>query len=139
MTNKRIGTCFVLRLEKGEEFIETVTEFLRKYGITAGNISAIGATNEVTIGYFNVNKKEYARKTLKGDYEILNITGNTSMVGANPMIHAHIVLGDENYTVTGGHLFSAVISVTCEVFIQAMDTRIERDVDQETGLKLLKL
>jgi uncharacterized protein len=139
MNFRRVGTCYILRLEKGEEFMETVTEFLRKYGITAGSISAIGATNEVTIGYFDVKNKEYNRKKLKGDFEILSITGNVSMVGVNPMVHAHIVLGDEKYAVMGGHLFFALISVTCEIFIQAMDTTIERAVDQETGLKLLKL
>jgi uncharacterized protein len=139
MNFRRVGTCYILRLEKGEEFIGAVTDFLKKYGITAGSISAIGATNDVIIGYFDVEKKEYHKKRLKGDYEILHIAGNTSMVGVDPLVHAHITLGDENYQVMGGHLFSALISVTCEVYIQVMDSRIERTIDEETGLKLLRL
>jgi len=139
VTFRRVGSSYMVRLFKGEEKIDTLKGFLRKYGITAGTVSGIGATDDVTIGYFDPEKKEYQKKTFQGDFEILNLSGNVTMLDGEPLLHLHILLGDREYRVSGGHLFSANVSVTCEVFVKGLDTIIHREMDPETGLNLMKL
>ena len=139
MTFRRVGSSYVVRLFKGEDIIETLKGFLQKYGVTAGMISGIGATDNVTLGYFNTETKEYQKQNFQGGFEILNLAGNVSMLDGEPLIHLHIQLGDEQYRVFGGHLFSANVSVTCEILVRSLDTIIHREKDEETGLNLMKL
>lgn len=139
MTFRRVGSSYILRIARGEELVETLSGFVQKYGITAGTVSAIGAADDITIGYFDEEKKQYAEKRLQGGHEILGLSGNVAIMESEPVLHLHIILGDRDYNVTGGHLISAKISVTCEVFLTAMDTIIHREPDKDSGLKLMKL
>lgn len=43
-----------------------------------------------------------------------------------------------DYNTIGGHLISATISLTGEIFITQIDTAIERFHDKNTGLNLFK-
>jgi uncharacterized protein len=139
VTFQRTGTNYILRLFEGEEIIETLKSFAQKYGISSGTISAIGATNEVTIGYYDAQTKEYKKQSFKENLEILSLLGNIARFDEEAFFHLHVVLGDEKFKVRGGHLFSATVSPTCEVIINALDTVTYRMMDKATGLKLLKL
>jgi uncharacterized protein len=139
MTFQRTGSNYILRLFKGEELIETLKNFAQKYGISSGMISAIGATDDVTIGYYDVEQKDYKKQNFKGNLEILSLLGNVTRFEEEAFFHLHVILGDEKYKVWGGHLFSATVNPTCEVIINALDTVTYRKMDKETGLKLLKL
>lgn len=139
MTFRRSGSSYILRLFKGEELVSTLKAFIQKYGITAGTISGIGATDLAIIGYYDESAKNYNKRTYEGNLEILNLTGNISMLNGEPFLHLHIILGDSELNTAGGHLFEAKISVTGEIFINAMDTILHRESDAESGLNLLKL
>ena len=133
------GKTYVIRIYKDADLVETLHQFLKDNNITSGSISGIGATDDVTIGYFDVVKKEYVKKRFKEPFEILSITGNVSMVDDNPFAHIHIMLGREDFSVIGGHLVSANISVTCEIYLTAFDIKISRILDPDTNLKLLDI
>jgi predicted DNA-binding protein with PD1-like motif len=139
MMFRRVGSNYIIRLERGEELFDTVREFMRKYGMTAGFLSGIGATDDVTIGFYDFERKEYITKNFQCDLEILNLTGNATMYNSEPFLHIHATLGDSNFNVIGGHLISAKISVTAEIYLHALDTSIERKEDSLTQLKLMKL
>lgn len=136
---RRVGSSYIIRLQKGEEIIETLRNFAMKYGVTAGAIRGIGATDDCVIGYYDSEAKVYREKHIQEGMEILNLQGNVSMGETMPILHIHIILGDSEYNVTGGHLISANVSVTCEVVMEAMDTIVHREYDEETQLKLMKL
>ena len=133
------GKTYVIRIYKDAELVETIHQFLKDNKITSGSISAIGATDDVTLGYFDIDKKEYVHKRFQEPFEILNLTGNVSMVDNDPFAHLHIILGREDFSTIGGHLVKANISVTCEIYLTAFDIRIERVLDPETNLKLLNI
>jgi len=135
----RVGNTFCLRIMKGEELVGTLTEFLKVNNITAGFISGVGAVDDVTIGYFNTKTGEYNKKDFRESFEILNLAGNVATVDENPFAHMHIILGREDFSCIGGHLFRAVVSVTCEICLNTLDVIFSREHDPETGLKLLAL
>jgi hypothetical protein len=130
---------FVIRLFRDDEIIESVKGFAQKYGITAGYVSAIGAAGSITLGFFDKKKKGYKEKKFDGEFEILSLTGNIGMFDGEPIVHAHMIFGDDSYAVKGGHLISAVVSVTCEVMIRSLDTIIHRELEEDTNLKLMRL
>ena len=54
-------------------------------------------------------------------------------------IHLHISLSNEENHAFGGHLTSAVISGTCELYIRVVDGEVGRYFDKEVGLNLYEL
>ena len=50
MEYKVFGESIVLRLEKGEEVLESIKILCEKEDIKAGSISGIGASNNIVIG-----------------------------------------------------------------------------------------
>ena len=138
MDFRRFGNKYVVRLDKGEEIVQTVTKFCREEGISLGQISGIGAIEKMEIGYFQVSTKEYHTKTLEGDMEILGLSGNISTMKGDTYIHFHIVISDENLNSFGGHLNSAVISATGEIIIDVIEGSIDREFNEEIGLNLIK-
>ncbi|MCD4782219.1 MAG: DNA-binding protein [Candidatus Eremiobacteraeota bacterium] len=135
----KVGNTFCIRIMKGEELVETLTEFLQANNLKSGYISGIGATDDVTLGYFDAKTGEYNKKDFQESFEILNLTGNVSSVGGKSFVHMHVTLGKEDFSCIGGHLFRANISVTCEIYLKVLGVVFSREHDSETGLKLLAL
>lgn len=134
---------YLIRLERGENVLESLTDFCAKKGILSGSFRAIGAVQEAKIGYYDLSKKEYGSKEYPDAMEVASMTGNVAQVEGKPFIHAHAVLsgiaaGTENQPV-GGHVFSATVAVTLEVHLVAFNENIARELDDDIGLKLLDL
>jgi predicted DNA-binding protein with PD1-like motif len=119
--------------------VETLNQFLKDEFVKAGTISGIGATDDVTIGYYDAASKTYVKKDFKEPFEILSINGNITLMDGAPFSHLHIMLGNEQFSVVGGHLFRGVVSLTAEIFITAVDMHIERKFDEETGIKMMDI
>jgi len=135
---KKIGNRWVLRLDKGDEIIESLTNFLKDNKIVSGYLTGIGATNDVKIGLFNTKDKRYITKTLKGDYEITSLMGNISLQNGEIKLHLHITIADEELKASGGHLYFAKINAVCEIFIEEFPEILKRKEDIKTGLNLLE-
>ncbi|WP_072725312.1 PPC domain-containing DNA-binding protein [Tepidibacter thalassicus] len=139
MKSKKFGNKYVLRIDKGEKIVDTLKQFCIDNKITLGTIHGIGATNKATIGFFNLNTKEYNSTELIGDYEITCIIGNISTKNGEVYLHLHINLSDENYKTFGGHLTEAVVSATCEIIIDVIDGNIEREFNENIGINTYKM
>ncbi|NLV89583.1 MAG: DNA-binding protein [Tissierellia bacterium] len=139
MEYKRFGNKYVVRLENGEEIVESIKNFAIKEGITLGNVNGIGAVNKAKIGLFKLGEKEYYSKEFEGDLEVVNLTGNISEMDGEVYIHLHIALCDDSYNMIGGHLNYAYISATGEIIIDAIEGRVDRKFNDEIGLNLLDL
>ena len=137
MKFKKFGNKWVVRIDKGEEVIQTIKKVCEDNKIKLGSISGIGAADRVTIGLFNTKNKQYQSQELIGDYEITNLSGNISTMNGEIYLHLHIGLSDSKYNAYGGHLTSAVISGTGEIIIEEIEGEIEREFNKEVGLNLL--
>jgi len=138
MDYRKFGSKYVLRLDKGDEIVESIKKLCEKEGIKLGMVTGIGATNKAVIGLFHTSSKEYHSKELTGDMEITSLVGNISQMDGEVYLHLHITLGDKDYNVYGGHLTSAVISATGEIIIDAIEGEVDREFNQEIGLNLFK-
>lgn len=138
MYTKISGNTLIIRGEKGEEITEVIKKACEKHNVISGVVSAIGATDDATVGVFSPKTKKYDKINYKGDYEILNITGNISTMDGQCYPHLHIsILGEDNKTV-GGHLDRANISLTLEAFITILDAKIERIHSEKLGISLME-
>lgn len=131
----------VVKLERGEELIATLTAYCAEQGIFNAVFQGIGAVERVRIGYYDLGKKEYFFRSEEGVFEVASMQGNVALVDGEPFIHAHAVLSrcDESLECIGAHIKEAYVAVTLEIFMTVLDSSIERKLDENIGLKLLSL
>ena len=137
MKAKKVETGYFIRLDKGEEAIKTLTDFIAQEKIPAGVITGIGALTDIELGYFERGQKQYIKRRFEDVYELLSLTGNISYSNGNPTIHAHCILGDADYQLIGGHFFSGTVAVTGEIYVRAFKEQFKREPNPEFELKLL--
>lgn len=139
MQFKQFGNKYILRIDKGEEIVETLKQFCKEHQINLGSIWGIGATNQTTIGFFETDTKQYHQKNFSADLEIAPLIGNITTQNGEIYLHLHVNLGDKNQRAWAGHLNKAVVSATFEAIIETIDGEIDREFSGEIGLNLLKL
>lgn len=133
-----IDDGYILRLEKGENLLETLMQFLKREGINGGTISGIGSCDKVVLGFYHLESKAYEWRTINEALEIVSLTGNIALVESEPFIHMHGVVSDSAFQTYGGHFKDATVGATCEIVIRPFgNVRLERNFDEATGLKLL--
>ena len=129
----------MLRLDPGEEIVASLTRLVEQEQVQLGSVTAIGAANDVTIGIFSTQEKQYHARRYQGDYEISALVGNVTRKEGKPYLHLHITIGNP---VTGevhaGHLTSATISATLELFLQVWDGQVGREFSDQVGLNLFR-
>jgi hypothetical protein len=139
MQYKKFGNSYVIRLEKEDELIASLREFVEKERITGGFFYGLGAVRDVSLGYFDVEKKEYREKSFEEDFELASLTGDVSFAGEKMIVHAHVTLANGEFEVYAGHLNGAKVTATVEVVFNPLQGKLEKKVDPETGLNLLDL
>ena len=138
MEYKRFGNRIVARIDKGEEILEQIKIISEKEHIKLANVNALGATNDFTVGVFKVDEKKYYSNEFKGNYEIVSLTGSINTMDDNFYTHIHMSAGNDKGEVFGGHLNKAIVSATCEMFIEIIDGKVDRYFDEDIGLNLFK-
>lgn len=128
-----------LRLDLDEELIDSITRFLKQEKLQSAVIQGIGAVKDAVLGFFNTENNTYEKKTFTGEWELLSLMGNISIRDGQPQPHLHAIISGADYLTYGGHLFSATIAVTSEIYIQNLELPVplNRTLDPKTGLYLL--
>tara|TARA_Y100000310_G_scaffold18735_2_gene18364 strand:- start:8453 stop:8872 length:420 start_codon:yes stop_codon:yes gene_type:complete len=139
MKSKKINNKLLIRLEKGEKIIETLTKFCKDNNINSGYLFAIGAISKAELAHYNLDNKEYSSKTFNEQLEVCSLTGNIAYVEKELFLHIHIVLADNKMQTYAGHLKEGVVSATLEVILTLWDEKIERKHSEEIGLNLLEI
>ena len=139
MEYKRCGKKVLVRIDLGEEIVETLKQLCTSLEIKLGTIQGIGATNKATIGLINTKTKKYSSIELTGDYEITCLLGNITTMQKKTYLHLHITLCNEKNQAVGGHLTSAVVSATFEGVIDVLKGEINREYDETIGINRMKL
>lgn len=130
MEYKRFGSKIVLRLDAGDEIINSILKTAKEEKITLASVTGIGGTDDALIGVFNMDEKSYNRYAVTGTHEITSLVGNINTMNGKEYTHIHITLAGEGGQLIGGHLLSCVISLTAEIFIDVIDGQVDRKKDE---------
>lgn len=115
MEAQRTTYGWVLRLDRGEEIVESVAAFAAREGIRAAGVTGLGAVGETELGFFHPDSRSYDHQRFGGDHELGSLTGNVSELDGRPFPHLHAVIAGADFVAHSGHLFRGVVSVTCEI------------------------
>lgn len=140
MDYRIFGNQIVLRIDRGEEVMETLIKFCEKEKIRLGSIVGLGAADYLVMGLYDVEKQQFSEIKLEVPLEITSIIGNITEMDGKPYLHLHINASDANGHTYGGHLKAVRISGTSEIFVTVVDGHVGREKDTltNTGLNLFK-
>ena len=139
MFSKLCGDTYVLRLEIGEEIVETIKAFCARENLLCAEVSGIGAVSEATLGFYSVKTKEYSRTVIEGPLEMVSLLGSITQKDGEPYLHLHASFSGKDCNCVGGHLNSAVIGVTGEIFLRKVDGTVCRRTQEDIGINIFDL
>ena len=131
---------FILVFKTGDELAKGLLEFAEQETLSAASFKGVGALSSVRLGWFSWESKQYEPSvTLDEQVELLSLIGDVAVKGEKPVVHAHAVIGRKDGTAHGGHLIEAHIRPTCEVVLAESPIHLQKQVDPESGLALIRL
>ena len=134
------GKTFALIFSTGDEVVAGLTDFAKQHRIGGARFTAIGAFRDVTLGYFDWERKEYKKIPLHEQVEVLSLIGDVALdEKGGPKLHAHVVVGRSDGSTRGGHLVDASVRPTLEVILIESPRHLQRRHDPESGLALIQL
>jgi predicted DNA-binding protein with PD1-like motif len=131
---------FVLVLDPGEEAFAAITAFAAEQGIAGASLTALGAFERATVGWFDVDQKRYRPIEVDEQCEALSLVGDVALDDkGEPSVHIHAVLGLKDGATRGGHLLKATVRPTLEVTLVESPAHLRRRKRPELGVALIDL
>jgi uncharacterized protein len=131
---------FVLILDTGDEILSSLKSVAQSEGLADSSFKAIGALSAAQLGWFDWESKKYQTAVqLDEQVELLSLIGDIALQDDSPQVHAHLVVGRRDGTAHGGHLVSATVRPTCEIVITESPQHLQKRIDPESGIALIRL
>lgn len=139
LLNDQPERTFALILERGDEVMSALQRFAVEHKLTASRVTAIGAFESATVGFFDWDTKAYQRIPVDEQVEVLSLVGDIALDGDKPKVHAHVVLGRRDGSTIGGHLLEAKVRPTLEVIAVDSPSYLRRACDPVSGIALIRI
>ena len=136
MQYKQFGNTYMVRIDLGEDIVDSLKKLCENENIRLGRVEAIGATDHAVIGEYDLAKKEYYPEQTDEFMEIASLNGNITAMDGKPYIHLHTVLADQQHVIHGGHVLEMRVGATCEMFVTVLDGEVKRQKDEGLGINL---
>jgi len=130
---------YVVVCEPGDEAVAALTQFARAERLQAAQITAVGAFERATVGWFDRAAKQYRRIPVDQQCEVLSLVGDVAEGPSGASLHAHVVLGLADGTTRGGHLLEGWVFPTLEVIVTEAPARLRKVTRPDLGIALIDL
>ena len=145
MKSKLVGTqdraqVHVVVLDSGEEAFAALTRFANEAELSAASLTAIGAFERATVGWFDFASRSYRKIEVDEQCEVLSAIGDVAVGDdGKPSLHVHIVLGLADGSTRGGHLLAGTVRPTLEVILTEVPATLRRKKRADLGIALIDL
>jgi uncharacterized protein len=130
----------VVILDSGEEAFAVLTKFANDEKLSAASLTAIGAFERATIGWFDLAAKNYRKIEVNEQCEVLSAIGDVAVGDdGKASLHVHVVLGLADGSTRGGHFLSGIVRPTLEVVLTEAPATLRRRKRPELGIALVDL
>jgi uncharacterized protein len=131
---------YVLIFETGSELAAGLKRFAEEQKLRGSSFKAIGALSSVKLGWFNWETKNYQTSVaLDEQVELLSMIGDIAERDGKPEVHAHVIVAKADGTAHGGHLLEAKVRPTCEVILIESAEHLQKQMDGESGIALIRV
>ena len=129
---------YVLVLDKGDEAVSSIEGFAQEHGISAAQLTGVGAFSEAVLGFFDWETKDYRKIPVKEQVEVVSLIGDVALgPDGKPALHPHVVVSRSDGSAMGGHLLEAYVRPTLEVVLTESPKHLHKRKDSESGLALI--
>jgi uncharacterized protein len=125
--------------DPGDEAVTALTQFARAERLEAARLTAIGAFERATVGWFDRAAKQYRRIPVDEQCEVLSLIGDVAEGQDGPVLHVHVVLGLADGTTRGGHLLEGWVFPTLEVVVTEAPAELRKVMHPDLGIALIDL
>jgi predicted DNA-binding protein with PD1-like motif len=130
----------IVILETGDEAFAALTKFANEAGISAASLTAIGAFERATVGWFDFGSKSYRKIEVNEQCEVLSAIGDVAIGDdGKASLHVHIVLGLSDGSTRGGHLLAGMVRPTLEVMLTETSAKLRRKKRADLGIALIDI
>jgi uncharacterized protein len=130
----------VVILDTGDEAFAALTKFANDAEISAAALTAIGAFERATVGWFDFASKSYRKIEVNEQCEVLSAIGDVAVGDdGKASLHVHIVLGLSDGSTRGGHLLAGVVRPTLEVVVTETPAKLRRKKRADLGIALIDI
>ena len=138
MEYKKIGNSYYIRIDRGDEIINSLLELCRKESIPSAVYTGIGGCQDAELQTFIPETGNFETKKIEGMLELISINGNIiSDENGELFHHTHALFSfKENgqHGIAGGHLKSTTVRYTAEIELRpTVGGKIMRKYDSESG------
>ena len=140
------STTYVAVLDQGEEAFSALADWAASQAISAAQVTAVGAFERATVGWFDRVIKDYQRIEIDEQCEVLSLIGDIALGPPSegdglrqPQPHLHAVLGLRDGTTRGGHLLAGMVWPTLEVIVREAPAELRKTHRPDVGLALIDL
>ena len=130
---------FVAVLDAGDEAFATITDFANRHSLGGASLTAIGAFERATVGWFDLRAKTYRPIEIDQQCEGLTLLGDIAIGDdGRASLHMHAVLGLQDGTTRGGHFLKGIVRPTLEVTIVETPAHLRRRKQPGLGIALIR-
>ena len=142
MKSRRIAdvpaNVHVVILDAGEEAFAALTRFANAEKLAAASLTAIGAFERATVGWFDLKAKDYRKIEINQQCEVLSALGDVAIGDdGKASLHVHVVLGLSDGSTRGGHFLSGIVRPTLEVVLTEAPATLRRRKRADLGIALV--
>ena len=128
---------YAIIFQPGDEAMSGLTDFAIANHIEDAHFTGIGAVSSATVAWFDLDKKMYHRIAVTQQVEVLSLLGDIATSNGKPIVHTHTVLGRQDGSTVGGHVFELNVRPTLEVFLTVNTTPLKKKTNPASGLTLI--
>lgn len=145
--NIDLSNVLIVRMKSKDDIREKLMEVVGENRFKRAVIlSAIGSVFEASFyGVKPGSELPYGKDRIttlkeKGPFEVLTMEGNILPMGDKLIPHIHVTLGAHDGTVIGGHLETAIVYTTIELFLaEVRQSTVEKQDDEIAGGQQIRL
>ena len=130
---------YVVVCDPGDEAVSALTQFARAEDLEAAQITAVGAFEGATVGWFDRQARDYRRIPVDEQCELLSLIGDVAEGQDGPILHVHAVLGLSDGTTRGGHLLEGRVYPTLEAIVTETPAELRKVLRPDIGIALIDL
>jgi uncharacterized protein len=130
---------YVVVCDPGDEAVAALTQFAQAERLEAAQITAVGAFEHATVGWFDRAAKDYRRIPVNEQCEVLSLLGDVAEGQDGPILHMHTVLGLSDGMTRGGHLLEGKVFPTLEVVVTETPAELRKVLRPDIGIALIDL
>ena len=130
---------WVIVFDPEDEVMAGLKQFAGEQHLHAAHFTAIGAFANVTVAWFDLEKKAYQPIHINEQVEVLSLIGDVAESKGKPAVHAHICVAKKDGSAHGGHLQAGRVRPTLELIVVESPAHLRKSFRPEFGLALIDL